>query len=204
MKKIYLLFILCAFQSVCQAQKNDIILFYEPKFIEHPSKIVLLDQPQDTITANVVLRYNANNLHNFIFVDSFVNGKIILTKNNRKFFHYTNKIKHLEFIDNNSDLRIFTFNPKLDKENIVEVKSEGKINYFLVYSSKYIVGNYQGFAFIEKDGKWTKHKNWFDKDYLRKLMKLITDQTDLVDRLNSLEFCDSEVFNIIKEYNKRY
>lgn len=188
----------------CLAQKNDITLIYSVKNIEYPVKIVLSNNIQDTIKSNIILKYKPNYLYDFVFIDSFIDNKIFVSENNKKKYYKQNLIKHLEFTDNNNNLRLFTYNPKIDEKKIVEIKTQGKINYYVVFSSADIIGSTYGYAYIEKDGKITNHKTWYNKSYFKKLQKLMKDQPDLVEKLNVEEMCDNEVLKIINEYNNRW
>ncbi len=85
---------------------------------------------------------------------------------------------------------------KSAKKNIVEVKSQGKINYYISYSDKNIIAASHGYVYIEKDGKWTKHKKWINRSLFEKIQNLISDEPDLAAKLNQREIPQSEIFEI--------
>src|SRR5690606_8999332 len=135
--------------------------------------------------------------------ESFTEGKIYFKEDRKVISRKQNKIKFLEFIDNKNQLRHFAFVPELKEKNVAEIKAKGKINYFLVHSNKDIVASSHGRAFIEKEGKWIKHKKWINKDYLKMIQSLLIDVPDLAQKLNVEEISQEEIFKILNEYNSR-
>ncbi|RRJ92708.1 hypothetical protein EG240_02675 [Paenimyroides tangerinum] len=191
------------FSTMCNAQKNKIILIYSSITKELPVKIVLKENVTDTITSTIILQYDVNNLSRFVYIDTFIDEKVHLITNKRKHNYKLDKIKYLEFVDENNKKNIFTIIPQIIKKNIVEVKSQGKINYYISYSDKNIIAESHGYAYIEKDGKWTKHKKWINRSLFEKIQNLISDEPDLAAKLNQREIPQSEIFEILAEYNSR-
>lgn len=196
-------FIFLLLSLFCNAQKNEIILIYPSVTKEHPVKIVLKENLLDTITSTIVLKYNVNNPCKIVFIDSFVDKKAHLTSNKKKLSYELEKIQYLEFKDENNKKNIFTSIPQISRKNIVEVLKQGKINYYISFSDKNIITASHGYAYIEKDGKWTKHKKWIDRSLFKKLQKLIADEPDLAEKLNQKEITQTEIFEIIETYNSR-
>lgn len=195
--------ILFLFSINTNAQKNKIQLLYPSTTKEHPVKIVLKENATDTINSTIVLQYNVNDLTRIVYIDSFEDEKVHLISNKKKLSYKLDKIKYLEFVDDNNKKNIYTIIPQISNKNIVEVKSQGKINYYISYSDKNIIAASHGYVYIEKDGKWTKHKKWINRSLFDKIQNLINDEPDLAAKLNRTEIAQTEIFQIINEYNLR-
>lgn len=92
-----------------------------------------------------------NDLSRFVYTDSFEDEKVHLITNKRKHTLKLDKIKYLEFVDDNNKKNIFTIIPQISNTNIVEVKTQGEINYYISYSNKNEIAASHGYDYIEKD-----------------------------------------------------
>lgn len=204
MSKYYTLTIITfLFSIIGNAQKSKIILLTPTILKENPVKIVLKENVNDTITSTIILQYDVNNPCNIVYIDTFVDEKVHLISNKKKLSYKLDKIQYLEFVDENNKKNIFTSIPKINNNNIVAVKSQGKINYYIAYSDRNIVAASHGCAYIEKDGKWIKHKKWIDRSLFEKIKNLISDEPDLAAKMNQTEIPQTEIFEILNEYNSR-
>lgn len=199
----YLLLLFSAFTN-CNAQSSTSfvsLLITDTK--EHLAKLVLNDRVNDTIMFNIIVKYNATAPYQLLVNESFTEGKIYFKDDKKIISHRQNQIKFLEFTDNKNKSRRFAFTPELKEKNVAEIKTKGKINYYLVHSNKDIVAASHGRVFIEKAGKWSRHKNWINKKYLKMIQSLISDEPDLVKKLNVDEISQEEIFEILNIYNSR-
>jgi len=202
--KYYTLIIITLLISIIgNAQKNSIMLLYPLTTKEFPVKIVLKENATDTLTSTIVLQYDVNHPCSIVYIDTFVDEKVHLISNKKKLSYKLDKIQYLEFVDENNKKNIFKSIPKISKNNVVAVKSQGKINYYIAYSDRNIVAASHGYAYIEKDGKWIKHKKWIDRSLFEKIKNLISDKSDLAAKMNQTEIPQTEIFEILNEYNSR-
>lgn len=191
------------FSIIGNAQKSKIIFLSPTILKENPVKIVLKENVNDTITSTIILQYDVNHPYSIVYIDTFVDEKVHLISNKKKLSYKLDKIQYLEFVDENNKKNIFKSIPKISKNNIVAVKSQGKINYYIAYSDRNIVAASHGYAYIEKDGKWIKHEKWINKNLKNKIKNLINDEPDLAAKLNQTEIPQTEIFEILNEYNSR-
>ena len=199
----YLLLLFGAFTNCIAQSSTSYVSLLTTETKEHEVKIVLNGNVNDTIISNITVKYNKKAPFQIIVNESFTEGKIYFKEDKKVIFRKQNEIKYLEFIDNKGQSRYFAFIPELKEKNVAEIKTKGKINYFLVHSDKDIVSASHGRVFIEKDGKWIKHKKWINSDYLKKIQSLITDEPDLAKKMNVDEISQEEVFKILNIYNSR-
>jgi len=204
MKNLFYLVILLSLFQIGYAQSSTTFVSLLPTETKtHTVKVVLRNNIKDTILSNIIVKYNAKEPFQLIVNESFVGGKIQFRENNKTIFRQEKDIHYLMFTDHENQKRHFAFIPDLKEKNVAEIKAQGKVNYYRVYSNKDIVSASHGRAFIEKDGKWVKHKKWIDKNYFTKIQSLINDEPDLANKLNTEEISQKEIFQILNEYNKR-
>ena len=199
----YLLLFFGAFTNCIAQSSTSFVSLLTTETKGHEVKLVLNDRVNDTIISNITVKYNSKAPFQLLVNESFTEGKIYFKEDKKVISRKQNEIKYLEFIDNKGQSRYFAFIPELKEKNVAEIKTKGKINYFLVYSNKDIVAASHGRVFIEKDGKWIKHKKWINSDCLKKIQSLITDEPDLAEKLNVDEISQEEVFKILNIYNSR-
>lgn len=200
---LYLLLLFGTFTNCIAQSSTSFVSLLPTETKEHIVKLVINSNVNDTIISNIIVKYNAKAPFQLLVYESFANGKIYFKEDRAVMFRKQNEIKYLEFADNKNQSRQFGFIPELKEKNIAEIKSKGKINYFLVHSNKNIIASSHGIVFIEKEGKWIKHKKWINKDYFKKIQSLIIDEPDLAEKLNVDEISQEEVFKILNDYNLR-
>lgn len=203
-KILFLLLLSFGAFTNCVAQSStSFVSLLTTETKEHSAKLVHNNRVNDTIITSVKVKYNTKAPFQFIVSESFTEGKIYFKEDKKLIARKQKEIKFLEFIDNKGQERHFAFIPELKEKNVAEIRAKGKVNYYVVHSNKDIVASSHGRVFIQKDDKWIKHKKWINKDYLKKIQSLISDEPDLAQKLNVEEISQEEIFKILNDYNSR-
>lgn len=169
---------------------------------QHPVKVVLKSNVNDTIHSTINVKYKSGESSYLIFYESFFEG-IRFWEDNKLVIRSSKNIEYLNFIDKNKNLREYSFIPYLKQKHIAEIRVRGKVNYYHIYDDKNTDNMFHGQVVLERNGEILKQKRWFDKKFKDKIKVFLDNDPRSVERLDVEEFGNHEFIDIIKDFNSR-